>query len=283
MNRKSTTTTTMRSIHNEYLDHRFEVDGEVRRVVSLVSSATEYLGEMGLLDRVVGVSEYCDRYVDTSGMEVVGQYITADVERIVALEPDLLLMTTGIQRKLGLRLAKAGVPVYNLPLPVSFEGMLENVMLLGGLMDEMGRACELVGRLRERAGELRGEVIFERRPRVYVELWLGRHMRAVGGLSYIRDLVEMAGGELVYGERAQGYFVPELDEVKALQPDVHVFFHEPEYRVDGSKLVRERGWDEGIPVVMSDVTMGENVIQDGPSMLDTVLWLREEMRKVVAK
>ncbi|GAA5493854.1 vitamin B12-binding protein [Rubritalea halochordaticola] len=267
-----------RSIHNEYLDHRFEISGEVKRVVSLVSSATEYLGEMGLLDRVVGVSEYCDRYVDTSGMEVVGQYVTADIERIVQLEPDLLLMTTGIQRKLGLRMAKAGVPVYNLPLPVSFEGMLENVMLLGGLMDEMGKARQLVEWLRERAAKLRAEQIFEQRPRVYVELWLGRHMRAVGGLSYIRDLVEMAGGELVYGERSQGYFVPELDEVKRLNPDVYVFFHEPEYRVDGAALVRERGWDESIPVVMSDVTMGENVIQDGPSMLDTVVWLREQMR-----
>lgn len=272
-------TTTMRSIHNEYLDHRFEIGGEVRRVVSLVSSATEYMGAMGLLEKVVGVSEYCDRYVDTSGMEVVGQYITADIEKILSLKPDLLLMTTGIQRKLGLRLAKAGVPVYNLPLPVSLEGMLENVMLLGGLLDEMGKARALVQEMRGRAAQLRGENVFEKRPRVYIELWLGRYMRAVGGLSYIRDLVELAGGELLYAERAQGYFVPDFAEVKALRPDVHVFFHEPEYRVDGTKLVQERGWDEAIPVVMSDVTMGENVIQDGPSLLDTAVWLREQMRE----
>lgn len=290
----------MRKVHNEYLGYRFELPDEVRRVVCLVSSATEVMDKMGLLDRVVGVSEYCDRYVDVSGAEVVGRYLDADFEAIAALEPDLIVTTTGIQRGLAGRFMKAELPIYQLALPSSFEGMLENVMVLGGLLNEMGRARELVRVMRGRGAELRGvgtvvdacgadHELHEShelkiglggvKPKVYVELWLGRHMRGVGGFSYIADLVEMAGGELMFIDRAEGYFVPDFEE--AGEADVFVCFHEPEFLVDGEGLARERGW--GIPVVMSTVDVGENMIQDGPSFLDTAVWLRGELGRVLGR
>lgn len=248
----------------------------------LVSSATEAMDKMGLLDRVCGVSEYCDRYVDTTNIPVVGQYLLADIDKIKELEPDLILLTTGIQKKLSERLAKEGLPIYNLNLPSSFEGMLECVSNMGGLLNEMGKARALVARMRERAAQLRLSNVFETTPNVYVELWLGRHRRAVAGLSYIRDLVEMAGGRLVYSERPEGYFENDLKTIANEAPDVYVFFHEPEYLVDGPTLVKERGWDAAVPYIMSTVKMGENMIQDGPSMLDTAEWLHGQLKEVLA-
>ena len=269
----------MRSIHNEYLNHRFELPENPMRVVCLVSSATEVMDKLGLLDRVVGVSEYCHRYVDTTNIPVVGQYITADFEKIKELEPDLVLLTTGIQRKLSLKLAGEGVPIYNLNLPCSFAGMLENVALLGGLLNALPEARELVSRMREQFSQCSNVQRCTDRPRVYVELWLGRHRRAVGGLSYISDLVELAGGSLVFGERAVGYFENDLDALPEERPDVYVFFYEPEFLVDGEQLVHERGWDTDIPVIMSTVKMGENMIQDGPSLLDTSAWLHQQLKE----
>lgn len=270
----------MRRIHNEYLDHRFDLPDKVERVVCLVSSATEAMGAMSLLEKIVGVSEYCDRYVDTSTMQVVGQYVTADLDAIQALKPDLVLTTTGIQRKLGQRMVKAGIPIYNLNLPSSFEGMLENIMVLGGLLNEMQKARELVLKMRSRAEQMRAVNAGQTRPKIYVELWLGKHMRAVGGYSYIRDLVDLAGAELVYETLAEGYFVPDLEEVKRHDPDAFVFFHEPEYLVDGDALVAERGWNKETPVIMSTVEMGMNMIQDGPSLLDSADWLRKQLEEV---
>ena len=268
----------MRSIHNEYLNHRFELPEKAMRVVCLVSSATEVMDKLGLLDRIVGVSEYCDRYVDTTNIPVVGQYITADFEKIKDLKPDLVLLTTGIQRKLSLKLAGEGVPIYNLNLPTSFAGMLENVALLGGLLNELPKARDLVTRMREQFRRFSHLQQFTERPRVYVELWLGRHRRAVGGLSYINDLVELAGGSLVFGERSVGYFENDLDELPTERPDIYVFFHEPEYLVDGEELVHERGWNTDIPVIMSTVKMGENMIQDGPSFIESASWLHEQIK-----
>lgn len=272
----------MRAIHNEYLSHRFELVDYPKRVVSLVSSATEAMDKMGLHHRICGVSEYCDRYIDTTDIPVVGQYMVADIEAIKALKPDLVLLTTGIQKRLSERLVKEGLPVFNLTLPTSFEGVLENISQLGGLLNEMSKARELVVRLRERAVKLRAVQTFDQQPNVYVELWLGRHRRAVAGLSYIRDIVEMAGGKLCYSDHPEGYFENEFDAINQEAPDVYVFFHEPEYLVDGPTLIKERGWDAAVPYVMSTVKMGESMIQDGPSMLDSAEWLHGQLKEVLA-
>lgn len=267
----------MRTIHNEYLEHKFELPEKPMRIVSLVSSATEAIDRMGFYDRLVGVSEYCHRYIDTSELPVVGQYMTADIEAVKELEPDLILLTTGIQRRLSKKLAEEGLPIYNFSLPTSFEGILENIHVLGGLMNELEVARSLTAKLRIQADFLRSIHQFEKRPRVYVELWLGRHRRAVGGLSYIRDIVELAGGELVYGDHPEGYFENDCSLLASVDVGAYVFFHEPEYLVNGEDLVRERGWNESLPILMSTVNVGDNMIQDGPSMLETVKWLHSEL------
>ena len=268
----------MKKIYVELLDHTFELCEKPQRVVSLVSSATEAMDQMGLIDRVVGVSEYCGRYVKELKAPVVGQYLNCDVDQLMAMEPDLILITSGVQLKLGKKLAKLGLPVYVLPLPQSFYGMLENNVVLGGLLGELAQARELSSAMLDRSIGLRGSLLSRKtKPLVYVELWLGRHMRAVGGLTFIQDLVQMAGGELVFGNHSKSYFIPDFDEVAEMKPDVFLFFHEPEYLVDGRALVRERGWDADVKVVMSTVECGKNMIQDGPSFLDTAEWLQKEM------
>ncbi|NWK56879.1 ABC transporter substrate-binding protein [Verrucomicrobiaceae bacterium N1E253] len=265
-----------KKVHVELLDYSFELSGAPQRVVSLVSSASEAMDRMGMIDRVVGVSEYCERYIPDLNAPVVGQYLNCDLEQLKALQPDLILITSGIQLKLGRKLAKEGLPVYVLPLPHSFFGMLENNRILGGVLDELEKSRILSAEMLAQAQRLqaanRGT-----RPKIYVELWLGRHMRAVGGMTFIQDLVEMAGGDLLFGNRAEGYFTPDFEEVARMRPDIHLFFHEPEYLVDPAALVAERGWNASTPVIVSTVDCGRNMIQEGPSFLQTVEWLQKEI------
>jgi len=270
----------MKSIHVELLDYSFELVDCPKRVVSLVSSATEAMDKMGLIDRVVGVSEYCPRYVSGVDGLVVGKYVNCDVEALQALKPDVVLITSGVQLHLGKRLAKLGLPVYVLSLPQSFFGMLENQVVLGGLLGELKRARALSDQMMLRAQALRN-ANSGKKPKVYVELWLGRHMRAVGGMSFARDVVEMAGGEMVFGEDSKSYFKPDFDEVRERDPDVFLFFYEPEYEVDPHALVRDRGWNEQIPIVVSTVKIGQNMIHDGPSLLDSAEWLAGELNRAL--
>lgn len=248
-----------------------------RRVVSFVSSATETLFELGCGEAVVGVTPYCGRYVEGLRAPIVGDYLKADLEQLRALAPDLVLVTSGIQAALGRRLADAGLPVYALPLPVSRFGILENQVTLGGLMGRVAEARALSSRMEAGFAGLiaAGPPL---RPKVYIEMWCGRHLRGIGGLSFIQDLLELAGGEPVPRLAPEPYPLPDLALVAALRPEVILLFQEPEHPVDGPALLAERGWTWGPRLIESDITRGRNIIHDGPSYLDTAKWLRGQLQ-----
>jgi ABC-type Fe3+-hydroxamate transport system substrate-binding protein len=245
-------------------------------VISFVSSATETLFELGCGDSVIGVTPYCRRYVQGLSAPVVGDYLRADIEQLRALEPDLILVTSGIQATLGKRLAEAGLPVYALPLPVSRFGILENQITLGGLMHCVGEARALSTRMEAGFAEL-CTTVPSHRPTVFTEMWCGRHLRGIGGLSFIHDLVALAGGTASPMIRSEAYPVPDLEAVAARRPEVILLFQEPEFPVDAAALVAKRGWTWGPRVISSDITKGRNIIHDGPSYLATARWLREQL------
>jgi len=262
------------NISCEVLGSSFKLAAAPRRIVSLVSAATETVAQLGGLDRLVGVSPYCSRYVPGLTAPVVGDYVKADIEALLALAPDLLLFTGGVQLPLARRCAAAGLPAYALPIPASRFGILENIVTVGALVDGIEAARALVDRMGadfERLRATRRAV----RPRVYVELWFGRHPRTSGGRTFIHDLIELAGGQNIFGSSAQGYLPLDIPAVAAAGPDVVLFFSEPEYPVDPSQLLAQRGWDApaGPRVIASTVDCGRNIIHDGPSFAETARWL----------
>lgn len=255
-----------------------DLDAPPRRVISFVSSATETLFELGCGEALVGATPYCGRYVEGLEVPVVGDYLKADIPSLRALEPDLVLVTSGIQSAFAHRLSEAGLPVYALPLPASRFGILENQVALGGLMHRVAQARALGTRMEAGFAQLIATAP-ARRPKVFIEMWCGRHLRGIGGLSFIQDLVELAGGDPVPAVASEAYPIPHLPTVEALKPEVILFFQEPEFPVDARAVLAERGWDWAPRLISSDITKGRNIIHDGPSYLDTARWLRGQLEQ----
>jgi ABC-type Fe3+-hydroxamate transport system substrate-binding protein len=209
---------------------------------------------------------------------VVGDYVRADIDALRSLAPDLLLFTAGVQLPLARRCAEAGLPAYALPVPSSRFGVLENIVTVGALIGEMEAARALVDRMGAEFERLRAARVAVR-PRVYAELWFGRHPRTSGGRTFVHDLIELAGGENIFGANPQGYLPLDLSAATAARSDVALFFSEPEYPVDPRRLLAQRGWDGpcGPRVLASTVDRGRNLIHDGPSFADTARWLAEQM------
>ena len=272
-------------IHNELIDHTFDLPEQPRRIVSLSSGFTEALFTMNRADRVVGVSSYCSRYVDIADRPVVGDYLTVDREKLDALAPDLIVVTGGIQRSLALKLKRDGYPVYALPLPESFVGVCDAVVRLGGLTGDVSRGRDLAWNMMTEAARIRsawpGAV-----PSAYVELWFGRHLRTIGGRTFIHDTVEIAGGNPLFGSNPGSYLEPDELDRDGLRPDVFLGFHEPEFPVDFAAEAENRWWtgNGAAPaVIVSDVTRGRNLIHDGPSLLETARWLQGELRRELGR
>jgi len=262
-------------IFNDALGATVDLPDTPRRIVILVSSATEAVFAMGYGHRVVGVSCYCCRYVDSLRVPVVGDYLSVDWNLLHQLAPDLVLVTTGLQRQLGLKLLKKGYPVYALPLPFSLCGILENIILLGGLLNDTRAARHLRRRWESHFLKLR-QAQAPPWPWVYAELWFGRNQQTIGGLGFISDLIASSGGKLLFRENPRPYFVPDLAEVARRQPDIVIFFSEPEFPVDGQLSIQERGWDRWPRppfVIESTIIRGRNLIHDGISLMETASWL----------
>lgn len=263
------------NVHRETLDRGIEPPERIERIVSLVSGFTEAVFEMGCGDRVVGVSSYCSRYVKDLKSQIVGDYLTVDEVKLSSLKPDVVLLTTGVQSELARKLHRKGYPVFVLPLPRSINGVWENVILLGGLLKEVEKAKQLV--LNWQKVFLCDLKIEGERPSAYVELWLGKHVRTIGGLSFVNDLVEYAGLKNIFGDVAESFFVPDLKRVSSMEPEVLIFFYEPDFPIEPKKLVERRGWNWPMKLIESTVEPGKNLIHDGPSMVKTIQWLRQQV------
>ena len=249
------------------------------RVVSLVSGFTEAMFAMGLGECLVGVSQYCARYAPVAGLPVAGDYLRVDADKLRELRPDLVLMTSGVQLGLARKLALGGLPVFVLQLPDSLGGILENIRRLGALLGEMEAAHELSERMAREAAELRATQPATR-PRVYAELWFGRHPRMAGGLTFVHDILELAGGVNILRATAASYLALNFPAVEAAKPEaVVVFSEEDDHPVDAAALLAERGWTGAWPHVLieSSIARGKNLIHDGPSLLETARWLRGEL------
>jgi len=189
----------------ESLNSSFDLPSRPQRVVSLTSGATEALFAIQCGESVAGVSEYCSRYAPNLAAPVVGDYLRVDESRLAQIQPDLVLVTTGVQRALGMALAKQGFPVYALPVPSSFHGILDNILTVAALLNRLSEGRALVARLTRQAESLRASLPLPR-PKIYVELWFGRHLRTIGGRTFIHDIVSMAGADPLFGERREAYF-----------------------------------------------------------------------------
>lgn len=272
----------LRRVPGSLLGERVEIPARPRRIVSLVSGLTEAIWAMGLAERVVGVSQYCARYVDIGGRAVAGSYLQIDEAVLAELQPDLVLMTGGVQLGVARKLAAAGWPVYVVPLPESIYGLLENIRRLGALLGEMTAAMALTNRLERDVSLLRATAP-RHRPRVLAELWFGRHVRMAGGLTFIHDLVTLAGGDNIFAAEPEGYLAFDDLAVRARRPDIVVmFWEEDDHVVDVPALLAERGWRAQWPfhVVEAGIQRGRNLIHDGPSLIETARWLRAELAAI---
>ncbi len=167
--------------------------GVPQRIVSLAPSITETLFALGLGDRVVGVTKFCDYPAAALEKETVGGYYDANFELIMSLEPDLVVMMA-VHESAATACRRLGLPFLTVENE-STEKILETIERVGRRCGVAERAKHLSADLRERMAELSAgaRVKVEDAPRVLV--CIGREMGSAG----IKD-VSIAGQNTLYHE-----------------------------------------------------------------------------------
>ena len=194
------------------------------RIVCLTEETVETLYLLGEDARIVGVSGYCVRPAQVRREKPrVSAFISADVPKILALKPDLVLTFSDLQADIVAELVRANVAVHAFNQR-DIAGIFDMIRTLGALVGVPEKAEALARQLAARIDAVHARTkLLARRPRVYFEEW---DAPMISGLAWVSELIEAAGGIEVFPEisrrkNAKDRIVSESQVIEA-KPDIIV-------------------------------------------------------------
>ena len=192
------------------------------RIVCLTEETVETLYLLGEQDRIVGISGYVVRPPQARREKPrVSAFTSANIGKILALKPDLVLTFSDLQADIAADLIRGGIEIHAFNQR-SIAGILDMIRMLGAMVDASERARQLVKMLETRlAGARSCAGRLPRRPRVFFEEW---DEPLISGIGWVSELVEIAGGIDIFADRGnQGAAkdrVVTTEEVVAREPDL---------------------------------------------------------------
>jgi iron complex transport system substrate-binding protein len=196
-----------------------EVNGPPQRIVSVAPNVTEILFALGLEERLVGVSTYCQYPPEVLKIEKIGGYINPSLEKIVALRPDLVIgIAEGDLKTFVDKLAGLKVPVY-ITNPRDALEVLTSIQKIGEVTFSPETARRIARSMEERVRKVQDMVQGRARPRVLHILDFNPLISAGKG-TFVDDLIRLAGGRNVAEEATGKYPRFSMEEVLVQDPEV---------------------------------------------------------------
>jgi iron complex transport system substrate-binding protein len=239
------------------------------RIVCLTEETVETLYLLGEQHRIVGVSGYAVRPPEVRREKPrVSAFVSADIPKILALQPDLVLAFSDLQAAIVADLVRSGIAIHVFNQR-NIAGILAMIRTLGALVDAADRASELAAGLEKRLAAISATHRPSPKPKVYFEEW---DDPLISGIGWVSELIEIAGGEDILPElrfrQAAKDRIISPEEVCTAAPDVILASW------CGKKVVPERirqrpGWNE-IPAVRNNRIVeikSALILQPGPAAL----------------
>jgi iron complex transport system substrate-binding protein len=192
-----------------------------QRIVSLAPSATEMLFAAGLGNRIVATVEYSDEPAAAKAIPRIGDVTAVDLERLVALHPDLVVAWPGGGNPVQLeKIAQLGFPIYR--QQVNRLGDLPaSVRRLGALTGDPSLAERAARGLDAELARIAQEYGGGKHPTVFLEVW-NRPLYTVGGTHLMSDSLSLCGAKNVFGDLRELGPVIDTEAVIARDPDIIV-------------------------------------------------------------
>ena len=245
--------------------------GFPQRIVCLTEETTETLYLLGEEWRIVGISGFTVRPARARKEKPrVSAFTSAKIDRIIALEPDLVLGFSDLQADIAAELIRAGVEVHVFNHR-SIEEILRMIRALGGMIGCEAKTHELVKQLTGGLAEVRERAAaLARRPRVYFEEW---DEPLIAGIRWVSELIELAGGENCFPELAaqslgKNRIIADPGEVVRRAPDI-ILGSWCGKKFQPAEVAARAGWAE-VPAVRDGFVReikSAIILQPGPAAL----------------
>jgi len=258
------------------------------RIVCLTEESTETLYLLGEERRIVGISGYTVRPPRARREKPrVSAFLSARVDKILELKPDLVIGFSDLQADIARDLARAGlnVLIFN---QRSVQQILDMILALAALVGATDRGLQLIRHLEDGLAEIRAAAgRFPRKPRVYFEEW---DEPMISAIRWVSELVEIAGGEDVFSgqshsQAASGRIIADPRLVVEKSPEVMIAsWCGKKFRPE--RVAARPGWAE-IPAVKENQLFevkSADILQPGPAALtDGVRRIHEFLAEFVSR
>jgi iron complex transport system substrate-binding protein len=249
---------------------RVNIPDHPQRIVSLAPSITETLYALGLADRLVGDTDYCDYPLEARAKSHVGAMLNPNLEKIVALKPDLVLGTDEANRReTADQLARLGIPLYGLTAH-TLDGTVQSIEDLGRILGCEQSTERLVARLRARVEAVEKRVQGQHQAKVLFVVWY-RPLITAGRPTFISDVIRRAGGISISDDLKGEWPHMGLEEVLKRDPDVILFPKTEAFAPGLEEIQKLPGWRE-LPAVKSQQMyfVAETIMRPSPRLVDAL-------------
>jgi iron complex transport system substrate-binding protein len=215
------------TVYTDDLGRKVTIEKVPERIVSAAPANTEILFALGLGDKVVGVTKYCDYPPAAKKKHKIGEFSKLNVEAIVAAKPDLVLATGGVQKEVLGKLDDLAITVYAVDAS-TFDETVSNIKKIGTMTGAGDKADDIARDMENRAEKVRdaadrAQSEGEAKQRVFYEIFYEETgVWTAGQKGIISDLIKLAGGANIGDLEKSDYYQFNLETLFRENPDVYL-------------------------------------------------------------
>ncbi len=267
-------------------DYTLRIADKPQKIVSLAPSCTEILFAVGAGEDVVGVTEYCNYPPEVEELkkegkiEVIGGFSTPSFEKIIALEPDLIISAYGNPDDVIYRLIESGYKVFGTHAK-HVDDIYEHIEVIGEITKNEDNASSLIESMKSRIESIKEDmecVREENKPTVFHtcgDFW------TAGEGTFIDEIIEIAGGDNIADYR-ESYFPISAEKIIELDPQVIICNEMGDMSPDYERFMSEERFKDVEAVRKGRVYMiDEDIIsRPGPRVVDAIETIHEFLRRL---
>lgn len=249
--------------------NKFTIEKVPEKIISLAPSHTEVLFSLGLGDKVVGVTSFCDYPEEATTKEVIGDYTAINLERIIEINPDLVLQYGAGDEESNARLKEAGITVVGYE-PESIDEVITLIRTIGEITDKASEAEEVTKNMIDRKDNIVEKVKDKEKVKVFYEIW-HEPLTAAGPGSFMDELMTLSGGENIAKDAKEGY--PQFDIEQLIERDPEVYLTSKDLEEKTIESIEIRPGYENISAVKNEkiYILDPNIVsRPGPRLIEAL-------------
>jgi iron complex transport system substrate-binding protein len=256
------------------LGFAFDMTAPPQRIISLAPNITETLFALGLGEKVVGVTRYCDFPEDAMKKEKIGGMVDPNLEKIIALKADLIIGFRGNPLTTLERLRNLNLPIFVLDTGMTIESTLSIVKKIGTVTHAEKRAELFIHSLRERYEKILSALRdVKQEPKVFLSLH-GTGLWTCGKESFLNDLVKKARGMNIAGNITRKWLNYNREHLIHEDPEVIIILSKSKKDfLKTKKWIKNEAHLEGTQAVDADriYFLDENLAtRQGPRLIEAL-------------